>query len=303
VGRALEDLPADDGRDGDHRRVRFAHRGGDAGRVEDRTDRDDGVRGADDDRARVTEGVEHLRGGPGRLDALELDSVDRALGALADHELLEGDPAAAREDAGADRLVAHRQDAGREPERSRQLADRGGQRGALAQALGPSQPDRQVAVAEVEPHLDAELAQLVHRVEGVVAQAPAAVVDAVGQPERAEVGIGRDVRAVDLDVVGGVGDDDEILANDVEHPAGELRAPASAGQHDHHHRPVILIPACVLWRTLIEISSAVRDSVIRAISKRPTSTQRRPSMRSISAIARSLSSRRSPHTSTSSSSA
>ena len=39
---------------------------------------------------------------------------------------------------------------------------------------------------------------------------------------------------------------------------------------------MILIPACVLWRTLIEISSAVSDSAMRAISRRPASTQRRP---------------------------
>ena len=62
--------------------------------------------------------------------------------------------------------------------------------------------DREVAVAEVEPHVDAELAQPVHDGEAVVAQAPAALVDAVGEPERAEVGVGADVGAVDLDVVG-----------------------------------------------------------------------------------------------------
>ena len=57
----------------------------------------------------------------------------------------------------------------------------------------PAQPDREVAVAEVEPHVDAELAQPVHHVERVAAQAPAALVDAVGEPERDEVGVGRDV--------------------------------------------------------------------------------------------------------------
>ena len=141
--------------------------------------------------------------------------------------------------------------------------------------------------------------------EGVAPQAPAALVDAVGQPERAQVGIGADVGAVGLDVVGRVGHHHELVADDVEHPAGELGAARPAGEDDHHgvSTPVILIPACALWRTLIEISSAVSDSTMRAISRRPASTQRRPSMRSMSAMTRSLSSRWLPQTSTSSSSA
>ena len=109
-----------------------------------------------------------------------------------------------------------------------------GERGALGQALRAAQADGQVAVAEVEPDVDAELAQLVHGVEGVAAQAPAALVDAVGQPERAQVGVGADVGAVDLDVVGGVGHDHELVADHVEHPAGELGAAGPAGEDDDH---------------------------------------------------------------------
>ena len=103
--------------------------------------------------------------------------------------------------------------------------------------------------------------------EGVAGQAPAALVDAVGQPERDEVGVGRDVRAVELDVVAGVGDHDEVARRHVEHPARELRAAGAAGQDDDRRpgrpsdSPVILIPACTLLRTLIEISSGVSCSV------------------------------------------
>ena len=85
------------------------------------------------------------------------------------------------------------------------------------------------------------------------AQAPAALVDAVGQPVEDEVGIGGDVGAVDLDVVGGVGDDDELVADHVEHAAGELGPARPAGQDDYFAaghsssgRPVIRIPAWVL---------------------------------------------------------
>jgi hypothetical protein len=78
----------------------------------------------------------------------------------------------------------------------------------------------------------AELAQAVHHVEGVALQPPASVVDPVGEPERAQVRVRRDVCAVDVDVVAGVGDNDEIVARDVEHAACELRASRAARQHD-----------------------------------------------------------------------
>ncbi len=64
------------------------------------------------------------------------------------------------------------------------------------------------------------------------AQPPAALVDPVGQPERHQVGIGRDVGAVDLDVVAGVGDHHQLVGADhVEHAAGELGAAGAAGEH------------------------------------------------------------------------
>ena len=49
-----------------------------------------------------------------------------------------------------------------------------------------------------------------------------------------EVGIGAHVGAVDLDVVGGVGHHDELVADHVEHPAGELGAARAAGEDDDH---------------------------------------------------------------------
>ncbi len=94
--------------------------------------------------------------------------------------------------------------------------------------------DGQILVAEVEPDLVAELAQRVHHREAVALEAPAARVDAVGQPEADEVGVGGDVPAVDLDVVAGVGDHRQALGpDDVEHAPRQLRAPGSPGQDDH----------------------------------------------------------------------
>ena len=90
----------------------------------------------------------------------------------------------------------------------------------------------EVAVAELEPDVHAELAQAVHDREGVAAQPPSALVDAVGEPEADEVGVGRDVGAVDVDVVAGVRDHHELLGrDDVEHAARELRAAGPAGEH------------------------------------------------------------------------
>ena len=156
------------------------------------------------------------------------------VGALADHELLEGAPAGGRADPGAHGVVAHRQHSRAHADRLVQARERRRRReavlGAHPRAL---QAPREVAVAEVEPHLRAELAQRVHHREGVAAQAPAALVDQVGEPEGDEVGVGGDVRAVDLDVVAGVRDHGEPRGlDDVEHAPRELGAAGAAGEDD-----------------------------------------------------------------------
>ena len=63
-------------------------------------------------------------------------------------------------------------------------------------------------------------------------QAPAALVDRVGEPERDQIGVGADVGAVDLDVVAGVGDDDEFGAELVQQAASQLRASGAPGEQD-----------------------------------------------------------------------
>ena len=106
---------------------------------------------------------------------------------------------------------------------------------ARAQALGAHEARRKVAVAEPEPVRHPGGLERLHHLPGVVAQAPAALVDRVGEPVRHEVGVGRDVDAVDLDVVARVGDDGE-LAGDVEQAAGELGAARAAGQQQRQTR-------------------------------------------------------------------
>ena len=119
---------------------------------------------------------------------------------------------------------AHRQHAGPDAEPRRDRLVRVGQAATRRQRPRSLEPDREIAVAEVEPHVDAELAQPVHHLECVPREAPAALVDQVREPERDQVRVGGHVGVVDLDVVAGVGDHDEVVgADDVEH----ARAPAS----------------------------------------------------------------------------
>ncbi len=134
-------------------------------------------------------------------------------------------------------MVGHRQYLGADPQRG---GDRGlglGQPIAGGQPPSPLQAVGEVAVPEVEPDVDAQFAQAVHDGEGVAVQPPPAAVDPVSEPEGDEIGIGRDVGAVDLDVVAGVGDHHELSGTrDIEHAAGQLGASGPTGEHDHRAR-------------------------------------------------------------------
>ena len=175
---------------------------------------------------------ERLLARPRLLGAAVLQPLDQPGRALADHELLEGAPAGgARAHPRAHGIVAHRQHPRAHADRLVQARQRRGRGESLGEHPRALQAPGQVAVAEVEPHVHAELAQRVHHREGVAAQAPAALVDRVGQPEGHEVGVGRDVRAVDLDVVARVDDRGETLgAGHVGDPPRELGAAGAAGE-------------------------------------------------------------------------
>ena len=111
---------------------------------------------------------------------------------------------------------------------------------------------------------------------------------------------------MDPGVVGGVGDHRQVGTHEILHSRRQLRATGSSGEQrdphqpargrnraprptaDVHHsqgssagRPVIRIPACALYRTLIEISIGVSCSTIRAVSSRPALTARSPGISSI----------------------
>jgi hypothetical protein len=86
-----------------------------------------------------------------------------------------------------------------------------------------------------------------HLLERVARDAPAALVDDAGEPPGDEVGIGRDVHAVDLEVVARVRDDrDVVVLGETRRELGPAGAAGEDGYHSSSGRPVSLMPACVL---------------------------------------------------------
>ena len=155
---------------------------------QDRANRDHRVRRTDHDRPCGCDRVHHLR--CGRLDRAPWKSTSSTgPSALAlDHELLKRPPrgpAPSRACGPAGRSSAAPVRARRGRGRSTRVRRSGA--GAGAQRPRALEPDREIPVAEVEPDLDAELAQAVHHVERVAGEPPAALVDQVGEPERDEV--------------------------------------------------------------------------------------------------------------------
>ena len=95
---------------------------------------------------------------------------------------------------------------------------------------------REVAVAEVEPASVAEAFEGVDDVEGVALEAPAGLgVDDAGEGVDDDVGIGGDVQAEHLDVVGNVGDNGDGGGVDNLHESLEEAGGAhAAGEHGVH---------------------------------------------------------------------
>ena len=161
-------------------------------------------------------------------------SLDRPGGALRIMNAWNASPAPAPADPRAHRVVAHRQ----HPRRARRT--RGADSSAISVSGSPAASRRARArhsARSRSPRLNQtsspSSAQRVHHRERVVGEPPAALVDAVGQPERHEVGVGGDVAAVDLDVVAGVGDHHSVAPATSQQAAGELGAAGAAGEEDH----------------------------------------------------------------------
>ena len=103
----------------------------------------------------------------------------------------------------------------------------------MAQQLGAHEVQADVAVAEPEPGLAAELRDRLERLPRLAGAAPAALL--VGEPrQRVEdaVEVGRDPQAQHLEVVRDVADDGDVVRiDDTEQPAQEPR-PTDAARED-----------------------------------------------------------------------
>src|SRR5438874_6268768 len=101
--------------------------------------------------------------------------------ALLAHEIvLEVDPALLAPHTGAHAVVAHRHHSGTDAEASANIGGHLGQGLPEAQATGPLDMQRQIAIAEPKPVLAAERADAVHERPGLITSAPAGrgIVDA-----------------------------------------------------------------------------------------------------------------------------
>ena len=261
--------PAHERADRHDRRGRGRQRLAHAGQRQDRADRDrPGSTGRSRSRRRSAMASSASGVGVAALDARAGPRLDRSLrrrstimnswnGRLRPRRASRGCGPASRSSAAR----APRRPSPARPRR----APRSGAR-PLASALRADQAHRQVAVAEAEPggRPARSSAPITSQVSSRMPVA--ALVDHVGEPVGHEVRVGRDVHAVDLHVVAGVGDHRQVgRADHVEQPAGELGPAGPAGEERYYQSasgsPVSLIPACVLWRTFTEISSGVRPSI------------------------------------------
>ena len=139
-----------------------------------------------------------------------------------------------------------------------------GQRSSRPQKLGPDETHGEVAVAEANQCGGAAALKHVHHLPRVAVQAPAALVDRVGQPVGHEVGVGGDVNPVDVHVVTGVGDHAELAGN--ARQAAPQPGPArAAGEQDYQRgswRPgSASIPARSAVSTHIKIYVSLLDKL------------------------------------------
>ena len=159
VGRPLDGAAADQRADGDGGRAPLAQRRLDLGDGEDRADADVGVARRDQDQVGAGERLEHARRGPRRVGALVANAVDLVAVPARDEPLLEGKASRRRVEPRAQAVVGRRQQPSLET-RARARADGDGDSGSPRRSACVRTRWRpEVAVAEPEPRLAAELAR------------------------------------------------------------------------------------------------------------------------------------------------
>ncbi len=155
---------------------------------------------------------------------------------VADQVLLELPPAVRRPHPGPDGLVAHRQDRCADTQSVRELRRDGREAVAAIEATPPLQAEGEVAIGEPEPIRGAECLEALEDGEGVVPDPPSLLlVDLIAQPVGAEIRVGGYVDAERLDVVAGVGDHGQVVADEILEARRQLGAAGAPGEgYDLH---------------------------------------------------------------------
>ena len=139
--------------------------------------------------------------------AVEAQGMHARLAAAAHEVVLERQRAFVGVDERAHGIVRHGQYGGGDAERLRDGCREIGELAAGGQQPGTAHVDGEVAVAEAEPGVAAELAQRIHEAPGLVAAAPAEDrVLQIGKRVGHGVDVGRDREPQVLEVIGGVDD-------------------------------------------------------------------------------------------------
>ena len=184
--------------------------------------------------------------GAGRAESMPSISmrVDLLGGPVAHQVLLEGPLPRRRRDAGAHRLVGHRQHGRLDAQARADLGRDRRETEALAHAQGAVDMGRQVAVAEPEPRLAPVGGEALQAAEGVRGVAPAALGDHPRQHVGADVEVRADAQPVEVAVVAGVDHRGEPgLAVDLRQSVHHLGAAGAPGQGEDHGRRAVM---CVL---------------------------------------------------------
>ena len=159
--------------------------------------------------------------------------VDLVPVAARDEPRLERERAGGRLDERAQRIVGRGQELRLEAERVRNALRRLRERHALAQELGAHEMQADVAVAEPEPRLAAELRDGVERLPRLARAAPAALlVGEAGERVEDAVQIGRDPKAQHLDVVRDVAYDGNVAWIDYTDEAAQEPRATDAARED-----------------------------------------------------------------------
>src|SRR5580700_7314455 len=129
-------------------------------------------------------------------------------------------------------LIRHGNKHGTNFERGSDLRRGLSETGALTQTLGPIQVSGQIQIAELKPDVGAYPSKRLQTSEAVAANAPTVLrVRQTGQRIGDGIEVGRDVKTVNLSVIGGVADDEDALRlNYAGQSIEETRSAHSAGE-------------------------------------------------------------------------